>query len=331
MQTCPSGCCDENGQCQPGSASTQCGTGGAICTSCLPGFCLNQQCGSHDTDSGPPCVGCYDPSSGACVPGTADKQCGSNDAPCLDCTKYGATCDGSGLCSSPDGSVPCPQSCDGCCDANGNCQIGFADVQCGERGAACQDCTALRPTSACDFSVAPRACASRQTQCPAAYPSCPAGLQEPAPIAQKVCSANDLANAAVACSDGPSAGTCSAFFDFESKSNGACATCLQAFDADFAAQIGIRACVAPLVDASCNHNSACVVDCVTYSCYQCLDDASTAQCESQALSGTCLAYTQADGCVTQALGGPAALCNPTTYQGKFGAWLQAVGTRYCGM
>ena len=167
-------------------------------------------------------------------------------------------------------------------------------------------------------------------QCPAPYPSCPAGLQQRAPTRQSVCSAIELQNAGAACSKGASTTPCGAFFGFESTANPACAACLQPFDVDFAAQSGVRTCVAPFVDAACNHNSACLVDCMTQSCFDCLDAASASQCQTQVLSGTCASYDQADQCVTQALRGAAAVCSPATYQGAFGGWLQAVGATYCG-
>ena len=87
-----------------------------------------------------------------------------------------------------------------------------------------------------------------------------------------------------------------------------------------------RLCAAPFVDAACNHNSACLADCLAQACNGCL---SSAACETQAQSGTCTAFSATDQCITVALAGPAALCNPATYQGNFGAWLQAVGTQYC--
>ena len=106
---------------------------------------------------------------------------------------------------------------------------------------------------------------------------------------------------------------------------------MKQFDFDFVDQIGIRTCVAPFVDATCNHNSACIADCTAESCFHCPDNASTSQCETQVQAATCAAYTQADQCVVQALAGAAAFCNPVTYQGHFGAWLQGVGAKYCGL
>ena len=185
----------------------------------------------------------------------------------------------------------------------------------------------LKPASTCDVNVSPRVCASQQTQCPGPYPSCPTPLEQAAPSRQKVCSTGDLQNAAAACSGGANTTTCNSFFGALST---ACSNCLQPFDVDFVAQGGIRACVAPYVDATCNHNSACIVDCTAESCFGCADSATTLQCETQVQSGTCASYTQADACVATALAGTAAICNPVTYQGNFGAWLQAVGAKYCG-
>jgi hypothetical protein len=140
----------------------------------------------------------------------------------------------------------------------------------------------------------------------------------------------ELQSAAAACAGGASTTACAAFFNFESGSNPSCNNCLQAFDYDFVTQVGTRACVAPYIDAACNHNSACIADCVTESCYPCVDSSSTTACDTQVQTGTCAAYFQADQCVTQALAGAGAVCNPATYQNNFGAWLQAVGAQYCG-
>ncbi len=185
----------------------------------------------------------------------------------------------------------------------------------------------LKPASTCDVNVFPRVCASEQTQCPAPYPSCPSPLEQAAPTRQNVCSTADLQNAAAACAGGASTNTCNNFFG---SVNTPCSNCLQPFDVDFVAQTGIRACVAPYVDATCNHNSACIADCTAESCYGCPDSTTTSLCDVQVQSGTCSTYTQADQCVVTALAGPAAVCNPVTYQGNFGAWLQGVGAKYCG-
>jgi hypothetical protein len=337
-QTCPTGCCDLSGQCQQGLTSTLCGASGANCTDCHGAgqICSNQECVSLP-DGGPicgpmTCDGCCD-ALGRCSLANTDVECGNGGRACADCTKFGGSCTkmvGFGTCDVPDGAVICAQSCDGCCDTKGTCQAGFANAQCGEAGGACRDCTALSPPSACDANVSPRTCTSQQTTCPALYPSCPAALQEQVPAPQKVCSTSDLQNAAAACAGGPTTTACGTFTAFEFNSNYACSTCLQNFIYDFGSQLGILVCAAPFVDSTCNHNSACLADCLAESCYGCVDPASTTQCNTQVQTGACSAYLQATQCVTQALGGPAAICNPATYQANFGAWLQAVGAKYCG-
>jgi hypothetical protein len=123
---------------------------------------------------------------------------------------------------------------------------------------------------------------------------------------------------------------CNAFLEFERETNLPCNNCLRAFVYDFVAQVGTRRCVASYVDAACNHNSACIADCVTESCYDCVDSAATAACDTQVQTGTCSAYFQVDQCVSQAIAGAGAVCDPAAYQGNFGAWLQTVGARYCG-
>jgi hypothetical protein len=343
QETCPSGCCDAFGVCQSGVTSTNCGSFGTTCNDCLAaGFlCSNQQCTTLDGGKACGsfnCNGCCDAlgncqnvESGNLDVGNA-MFCGYNGSPCVDCATLNA--------AAPDGGPLCSQNCSGCCDAHGDCQLGLADTQCGVSGIACEDCTALSPPSTCNVTVpaAPQfvalkavvQCANEEMQCPAPYPSCPLGLKEAVPTPQNVCSTDDLQSAGSACSAGPDTSGCAAFFAFEYSVNPGCYTCLSAFDSDFAGQIGIRLCVEPYVDEACNDNSACLVDCLTQSCYFCVDEASTDQCETEAQTGSCLTYARADPCVTQALDGAAALCNPATYQNDFGAWLQAVGAKYCG-
>ena len=334
---CPSGCCDGAGVCQPGLTNSVCGNFGTNCEDChMSGAtCSNHQCVVPD---GAPacdprtCNGCCD-QAGNCLNGAdiGDTHCGSNGNRCVDCTRAlaGGTCAFFGACVGADGDTLCGQSCQGCCDAQGTCHDGFSDIACGQQGSSCQNCTKLSPASTCDMSVSPRVCTSQQTQCPAAYPGCPAALRETMPaVSQNVCGAVDLENAASACSVGANTMSCVMFFELEANANVACSDCLQAFDVDFVTQAGIRACVASYVSAACNHTSACLVDCLTESCYQCLDADSSATCQTLAATGSCSMF--ADPCITQALDGPAALCNPTTYQGNFGAWLKAVGAKYCG-
>ncbi len=336
-ETCPNGCCDGSGVCQQGLTGLVCGGSGTNCQNCLEGnmLCSNQQCAAPD--SGTACSpdtcmdGCCDP-QGNCNLGDEDTQCGSRGGMCSDCTKLGDTCEFFGVgyaCTAPDGATACSATCQGCCDVSGACHDGFADTQCGDLGVTCQDCTSLTPASTCDVVVSPRTCTSEQTQCPGVYPSCPAALQEPSRAPQSVCSTLDLQNAAGACAGGAHTMACSSFL--QGTVDASCSACLQAFDFDFVEQVGVRSCVAPFVDATCNHNSACIADCVAQSCYDCPDVTSTTQCETQAPSTACAAFSQTDLCVTTALAGSAAVCSPTVYQGKFGPWLQAVGAKYCGM
>jgi hypothetical protein len=327
-QTCPSGCCDPNEVCQPGSADEMCGKGGIQCQSCfaLGALCSNNQCGG--ADGGPGCAwfncnGCCD-ASGGCVPNNSDSQCGALGSQCTDCSALGDRCI-AGACTAPDGTLACSATCLGCCDSSGTCQLGFIDTQCGQSGAPCQDCTSESPASTCDLSVSPRTCASEQTMCPATYGGCPAALQELAiPTRQGLCSTADLENAAVACAGGPSTDLCLRF-----SSGSVCGACLQPFLYDFTTQVGVRACAAPYLGAACGHAAGCVDDCLTQACAGCVSGYG-APCATQAQAGTCATYVGGSACVALALGGKAALCDPANYQGSFGAWLQAIGAAYCG-
>lgn len=338
-QSCPSGCCDFQGTCQQGLADLACGNSGAECVDCggVGEVCSNQECAypSASAACARTCAGCCDP-LGNCAVGTSDTTCGREGELCADCSTVGAQCQYN-ACFAPDGGSTCFDTCDGCCDALGNCQFGLLDTQCGTAGpgSACQDCTRLTPPSTCDVGAG--VCASQQTACPAAYTGCPAALTDEAPVRQHVCSMDDLQNVAAACAGGVESAAC---LQFQFAEAPACLGCLQIFAFPIPAFGGsnlvvteaysmlaaIRLCAAPFVDAACNHNSACLADCLAQACSGCL---SSAACETQAQSGTCAAFSATDQCITVALAGPAALCNPATYQGNFGAWLQAVGTQYC--
>jgi hypothetical protein len=331
FQTCQFGCCDAMGVCQPGFSPTQCGNFGNVCQNCLlfGDTCSGQQCvfqpdgGVCNAQTCP--FGCCD-TNGFCQPGFAPNQCGNFGSQCQDCVQLGEQCSGQQCMSA------CAQTCQGCCDKLENCQVGFLDNQCGGGGSTCQDCTALAPPSTCDVNVSPPGCASQQTQCPSPYGGCPPFLQEPVLTNQPVCSKTDLQNAAAACSAGANSTGCSSFFQVEMSSNPACANCLQPFDFDFDQNSGVLQCAAPFVDATCNHNSACLLDCANQSCGNCPDSTTTSTCLTQVStgSGQCSTFYQGDQCVTTALGGKASVCNPATYKGNFGAWLQGVGAQYCG-
>ncbi|MGA7120879.1 MAG: hypothetical protein WBY94_12320 [Polyangiaceae bacterium] len=324
--TCPTGCCDQNDQCQPGASSLACGSAGANCQVCLPGgVCDNQECVTADGGAlcnGNNCHGCCD-ATGVCRSGGDVTACGVNGILCADCTHVGGQCS-YGLCAGFDAASSCMEFCIGCCDTSGVCHPGTTDTQCGFQ--ACADCTATNPPSTCNVNAAPRACAS--LQCPLPYPSCPAPLQEQIPVRQMVCSTTELQAAATACADGPNSAACAAFATSEGNTNGPCAQCLQNFEVSFADETGILYCAAPYVDAACNHSSACLNDCLATTCYECADPVSLAQCQTQAQTGACAAYFH-DACIAQALNGAGAVCNPASYA-TFGAWLQAVGSAYCG-
>jgi hypothetical protein len=324
-RTCPSGCCDGFGNCQPGIAQVACGSFGTSCQNCAQfgQTCSNQQCVLPDAGfcDASNCKGCCDQFN-KCQPGGLPAQCGTLGNFCQDCTLFGNQCSG-GQCI-----PPCSQTCAGCCDSSGTCQGGFVDKQCGEQGTLCADCTALMPTSTCAVNLSPRTCASQQMSCPSAYAGCPASLQQPPTLPQKgACTSADLQSAAAACSVGAHATGCNSFFSFEQIQNPACNTCLQQFDFDFSEESGILACIAPVVDATCNHNSACINDCTSSACTGCVDPATTAMCQTAVRTGTCQSF-YGNSCLSTALSGPGAVCDSSKY-GNFGAWLQAVGAKYC--
>ena len=166
--TC-TGCCDVGDVCQPGTASSACGTSGETCASCpvstptcVSGTCkcvpdCAAKCQGVDDGCGGTCpintcFGCCD-ASNVCQPGTADNACGLAGAACVDCAASGEKCAGwkckcfpscNGKCQGADDGCGSPcliNHCKGCCDASKACQAGTVDTACGENGAACTDCT----------------------------------------------------------------------------------------------------------------------------------------------------------------------------------------------
>jgi hypothetical protein len=282
-------------------------------------------------------TGCCD-SSGVCQPAFVDTTCGPFGGRCVDCTTEGA-----GLSCAFNGNgyaceAPPPPACDssncsgGCCDSNGVCMGGFIDTGCGQGGASCIDCTAIGST--CDTNTTPRVCASQQTVCPAPYGACPSGLQTtPSALHQGACSVNDLQQAAEACSAGAHTKSCDSFFTFEAQQSMACGKCLTPFDFDFTELKGLLACVAPFVDSTCNHGTACVADCANATCAQCPEQVTQLQCEAQEVTsgGSCAPFVQdIEECVGLALAINAQFCNPGQTTTSFGTWLANVGTQFCG-
>jgi hypothetical protein len=333
------GCCQGN-TCFPGVDAIRCGVGAQACQDCsaMGALCVPAAVGA---DVGGQCIGTPPPPvcngqtcpSGCCdgancLPGNLDSFCGIAGAACLDCEAQDQRCQGQSCSDVP---PPCnATNCQGCCDTFDVCQPGFIDVQCGQAGKSCEDCTQLVPASTCDTGVSPRTCESQQTQCPGPYPSCPSGLETPSPGRQSVCSSTELENAGAACAAGAHSAVCNAFFTVEQADDPGCAACLGAFDFDFAELTGLATCVAPFADVACNHTTACVVDCTQEACAQCGDAAALAQCRSQVPGGVCAAYYEGAQCVANAFMGAGNFCAPAPGAGGFGNWLATVGQFYCG-
>ena len=93
--------------------------------------------------------------------------------------------------------------------------------------------------------------------------------------------------------------------------------------------LSVFACVAPFVSNSCNRATGCAIDCQDTSCGTCPDDQES-QCLNEVRRTQCQTFFQQSSCVTPAFFGAGAFCNPLVYGGNYGAWLEAVGSRYCG-
>lgn len=322
------GCC-EGDVCLSGTDINECGAGGAQCQSCSSfgvqctsfgpgrgGFCGGALCGPQN------CKGCCN--GDICMDGTSNGACGVAGKVCATCATN-ATCS-NGACTTTPPPVCTPQTCPGCCDAQGKCEGGFLDTACGSSGASCFDCSLKN--AVCDGATNPRSCTTQQQTCPAPYGSCPGSLSTPIEPVQHVCSANELQQASAACNQADSA-SCQAFFSFEQQTNPGCASCLRPFDVSFLETTGIFNCVAPFVDASCNHTTACFDDCVAKSCAGC-PAGSSAQCKADVSNAQCNSFWQDISCAFDPMfGGAATFCNPQNYS-SFGAWLQGVGGHYCG-
>jgi hypothetical protein len=348
---CPGGCCTADLACQPGTTNSACGSNQNLCDVCP----ANGSCGSaFEGDKigygclptvAPPSPGCGTCSgcctgggppgtTGTCMDGTSNTACGFNGSSCWDCTTEGLFC----LPLSDDGgnargcvNTGCgPGTCDGCCDSTGTCQDGFVDGACGSGGATCTDCTTQGST--CDETVSPRVCTNEQSSCPAPYPACSSGVTTGAPVVQSsACGSSDLSQASAACAGGATSTACLTFFQAE-KANvdggTTCAACLQPFDVSFADGEGIYLCAAPFLDASCNEDTGCYIDCETKSCLGCASG-EVAPCETDQQTANCAIYTNGLTCVQAAFTGGGAFCNPSGYA-NFGVWLGAVGAYYCG-
>ncbi|HEY3817437.1 MAG TPA: hypothetical protein VGL81_09715 [Polyangiaceae bacterium] len=336
-QNCP-GCCAGN-TCLQGNDPAACGTNGQLCAdctskdqTCLGGSDAGFGGGSCGTAPPPVCdaktcpTGCCDGT--LCLPGNLDSFCGTGGGICTNCGAAKKTCTAQACV----GAAPTcdATNCQGCCDQNNACQPGFIDTECGESGASCQDCTQIVPASTCDVSVTPRLCTDEQVQCPAPYASCPAGLETPSPTQQSVCSQSDLQNAQAACEGGAHSTACVSFFAFEKSQNPSCASCLTPFDYDFSELTGLTTCAAPFTDPTCNHITACLVDCTDKACAQCVDPGALADCQEGVPNTVCASYYNDAQCIDDAFFGPGSFCDPDEGTGQFGDWLLPVGQYYCG-
>lgn len=318
------GCCIGADVCAVGSQNTACGVAGAQCLNCAGlgqvcqgGACQAPACGPAN------CAGCC--SGNTCVLGTQDNACGQSGAQCNDCTPGNQVCQGRQCVS-----ACTPANCAGCCTATNACAVGFTNGACGSGGAACVNCVAAGST--CNTLVVPRVCQNQQNQCPAAYPSCPAGVTTgvTAPL-QGVCNdVFDLDSIRVACAGGPDVGTCVAAFQVLQATNPGCAACLGPFNEPFFQLAGIYRCAAPFVTAACNRATGCATDCQSDSCVAC-PPGSEDQCRNQVnrAGGQCNPFVNQTACVGPAVQ-PGRLCSPATYGGNYGAWLRAVGDHFCG-
>jgi hypothetical protein len=263
--------------------------------------------------------------------GTQDNACGLGGLACGDCTVAGQICSGRKCVDK------CTvANCAGCCTKGNACAPGFANNNCGSGGAACTDCTALGST--CDNLVAPPVCTNQQNTCPAQpYPGC-AGVPPTTITAQNqgLCADIDLQGLSSACASGSDTASCVAAFSALTAVNPACATCLQPFDVNFLPTFeGIFLCVAPFVNATCNQNTACDEDCLSFACKSC-SPANVDQCETDAQTGAgeCSSLAAQSSCAGSVLGPgqPGRFCNPNIYPPftAFGSWLQAVGKHFCG-
>ncbi|MFO0677441.1 MAG: hypothetical protein U0169_12980 [Polyangiaceae bacterium] len=179
----------------------------------------------------------------------------------------------------------------------------------------------------CDIGASPRSCRAA-TVCPATYGGCADGVKTEAPVRQR-CDASTLQDARVACSAGPDSATCVAYFQFLTQANAACATCLQPFDVSFTDVAGIFKCISPFVGDRCNIQTGCYVDCEKTSCASCASGQED-QCSSEVRGTQCRNFFQGSSCIVTGFLGQGSFCNPLNYGSNFGAWFQAVGTRYCG-
>jgi hypothetical protein len=145
------GCCDQNDECQTGTAPFACGADGRTCSSCMPGqACAAGVCIAGMTGGGAAggsaggtgggsaggaplcanCNGCCD--NGACRGGNTFTACGQGGAACQNCQAQNKACNTMGQCIS--------FTCPGCVTDAGACTPGNSNLACGSDAGVCSQC-----------------------------------------------------------------------------------------------------------------------------------------------------------------------------------------------
>jgi hypothetical protein len=204
-QTCPDGCCDANGACQPGNVFSDCGEGGGQCATCNQNqSCLNQQCA--------PCsVSCVDLDH-ACGPDGCGGSCGAcvEGLGCVDgiCVCTAQSCP-NGCCPGGTGdTIPCiplSQQNQAACGLGGSCQACAPGDACVAGVCVCQpDC--FGNTCGPDSCGNPNGCGS----CGPCQ-TCDNGACVPLPNRTFACDGSELAApgpAAILCTTQRTTGVC---------------------------------------------------------------------------------------------------------------------------
>jgi hypothetical protein len=132
--SCPTGCCDANGQCVTSSSNSACGKGGIKCQTCSAG----QEC------DGTSCVCTPSSCSAGCCDGAECKPFSQQSDTMCGAARVCAACGMMQQCDKSNGQCVCnAASCpSGCCDSNGKCVVygGQSDQSCGAAGAKCAAC-----------------------------------------------------------------------------------------------------------------------------------------------------------------------------------------------
>jgi hypothetical protein len=184
--TCPDGCCDVNGFCEPGQNNFACGDFGNFCQNCstFGTTCVGQQCENITVDSGTcnafTCPGGCCDVNGFCEAGQDTFSCGDFGNACRNCSTFGLMCVAQD-CSFIESGTCGPQTCPGgCCDALGVCEGGSVNTACGSGGNSCVSCSQLgdvcglghtcqAPPPPCSAATCPNGCCDASGLCEAGF------------------------------------------------------------------------------------------------------------------------------------------------------------------